>query len=311
MAEKAGKNRNLIVVAGPTAVGKTDLCVRLAKHFNTDVISADSRQFYREMSIGTAKPSAQEQAGVVHHFIDSHAVTDEYSAGAFEQDALALLEELFKTHDTVIVTGGSGLYIRALCEGIDAMPEVEPGIRERLVQELEEHGLPLLLEQLRALDPVYYEQVDQANPQRVVRALEVCIASGKPYSHFRQQERQERPFKIIKVGLTRERQELYTRIEQRVDQMLAQGLLEEVRSLLPYEKINALQTVGYQEVFDFLHGRQDWEETVRLLKRNTRRYAKRQLTWFNRDAEIQWFHPDDWAGILAFLQEKIQEQPRD
>lgn len=298
----------LIVVVGPTAVGKTDLCVRLAKHLQTEIISADSRQFYKEMSIGTAKPTAEEQQGVPHHFVDSHHITEEYNAGAYEQDALQLSKALFKEHKAVILTGGSGLYVRAISEGMDEMPETDPAIREQLTALYQEQGLQPLLEQLQQADPSYFARVDKANPQRVIRALEVCLSSGQPYSSFRKQEQQERPFQLIRIGLNRDRQELYNRIDQRMDLMLAQGLLEEARSLYPYRHHNALQTVGYKELFDYLEGKYDWEEAVRLLKRNSRRYAKRQLTWFHKYPDYTWFHPDQWEEIVAFIKRQIQEK---
>ncbi|TPE44525.1 tRNA (adenosine(37)-N6)-dimethylallyltransferase MiaA [Pontibacter mangrovi] len=304
-----GKEKNkryLVVVVGPTAVGKTDLCVQLARHFQTEIISADSRQFFREMSIGTAKPSPAEQQGVKHHFVDSHSITEEYSAGAFEQDVLALLERLFQEHEVVIMTGGSGLYVRAVLEGMDEMPEIDPQVRAQLAEQYEQEGLQPLLFILQQLDPVYFAQVDKANPQRVVRALEVCLGSGKPYSSFRRSEGQERPFHIIKIGLNRDRAELYSRIDQRMDLMLAQGLSDEAKSLYPYREHNALQTVGYKEIFEYLEGKYDWDEAVRLLKRNSRRYAKRQLTWFNkRPDEYTWFHPEQQEEIVRYINERI------
>ncbi|QHL86787.1 tRNA (adenosine(37)-N6)-dimethylallyltransferase MiaA [Nibribacter ruber] len=299
----------LVVVVGPTAVGKTDLCVQLAQQFHTHVLSMDSRQFFKELSIGTAKPTAQEQQGVPHHFIDSHSIAEEYNAGAFEQDALTLLDSLFQEHQVVIATGGSGLYVRALCEGLDEMPDVTPGVRETLITRLEQEGLASLSQQLQELDPVYAQQVDLHNPQRVMRALEVCLSSGQPYSSFRTQSSQKaRPFTTIKIGLTRDREQLYQRIDQRMDLMLEQGLLDEVKSVLPYQHHQALQTVGYTELFDYLAGTYDYEEAVRLLKRNSRRYAKRQLTWFRRDPEITWFHPEQRQEILAFLQERMHQK---
>ncbi|WP_242927336.1 tRNA (adenosine(37)-N6)-dimethylallyltransferase MiaA [Pontibacter vulgaris] len=304
--ENLQSDKYLVVVVGPTAVGKTDLCVQLARHYHTEIISADSRQFFREMSIGTAKPSAEEQQGIKHHFVDSHTITEEYNVGAYEQDVLQLLQELFKEKNVVILTGGSGLYVRAVCEGMDEMPETDPAIREELTQEFAEKGLQPLLEQLQQLDPVYYAQVDQANPQRVIRALEVCLSSGQPYSSFRKSEAQERPFNIIKIGLNRDREELYQRIDQRMDLMLQQGLLQEVKALYPYRHHNALQTVGYKEIFDFLEGKYDWEEAVRLLKRNSRRYAKRQLTWFHKFPDYTWFNPAQWQELLAFLDEQMK-----
>jgi tRNA dimethylallyltransferase len=302
-----GKDKFVVVVVGPTAVGKTDLCVNLAAHFKTEVVSADSRQFYKEMQIGTAKPTIEEQQGIPHHFVNSHSIAEEYNAGAYEQDALQLLNTLFKEHDVVIVTGGSGLYVRALCEGMDEMPETDPAIRAELTAKLETEGLELLLTQLKELDPEYYNQVDKANPQRVIRALEICLSSGQPYSSFRKSDKATRPFQTIKIGLTRDRQELYNRIDLRMDQMLQQGLLEEAKALYPFRAHNALQTVGYKEIFDYLEGKYDWEEAVRLLKRNSRRYAKRQLTWFTKHPEeYTWFHPQQWEEIVDFIVRKLE-----
>ncbi|PRY08896.1 tRNA dimethylallyltransferase [Pontibacter ummariensis] len=304
---RTNKKKHLVVVVGPTAVGKTDLCVQLAKHFDTDVISADSRQFFQEMTVGTAKPSLAEQQGVKHYFIDSHHITEDYNAGGYEQDVLALLEKLFEDKDVVVLTGGSGLYVRAVCEGMDEMPEADPKVREELTRQYEAQGLQPLLDKLQERDPIYFAQVDKANPQRIIRAVEVCLSSGIPYSSFRRSEKQERPFNIIKVGLNRDRAELYERIDQRMDLMLEQGLLEEASALYPYRAHNALQTVGYKEVFDYLEGKYDWEEAVRLLKRNSRRYAKRQLTWFNKSPqEYTWFHPQQWQEIVTFIQEQTQ-----
>ncbi|KAA9332708.1 tRNA (adenosine(37)-N6)-dimethylallyltransferase MiaA [Adhaeribacter soli] len=297
----------LIVIAGPTAVGKTDLSIRLAKHFDTVILSADSRQFFREMHIGTAKPTPEEQQGVKHYFIDSHSISEEYNAGQFEADALEILDRVFQEKDIAILVGGSGLYVRALCEGMDEMPEVASEIRESLNKRLEEEGLEVLVQELEKLDPEYYAQVDKANPQRVVRALEVCLASGKPYSWFRSQQKKERPFQIIKIGLARDREELYQRIDLRMDLMLKQGLLEEAKALLPYKNHQALQTVGYSEIFDFLEGKYDWEETVRLLKRNSRRYAKRQLTWFRKDQGFKWFEASQENEILAYIEAEMKQ----
>lgn len=297
--------KTLIVVAGPTAVGKTDLSIKLAQQFDTVVLSADSRQFYRELNIGTAKPTAAEMQGVKHYFIDSHSIAEEYNAGQFEVDALKVLYQVFREKDVAILVGGSGLYVRALCEGMDEMPEIPEGIRETLTDRLETEGLGKLVAELATLDPEYATQVDKSNPHRVVRALEVCLASGKPYSWFRSQQKKERPFKIIKIGLTRDREDLYRRIDLRMDQMLQQGLVEEAKSLLPYRLHNALQTVGYTEIFDFLDGNYDWEEAERLLKRNSRRYAKRQLTWFRKDPDFRWFEPNQWEEILAYIQSEL------
>lgn len=295
----------LVVIAGPTAVGKTELCVRLAHYFTTEIISADSRQFYREMTIGTAKPTADEQEGITHHFINSHSVVDEYNAAAFEQDALACIETILAQHTICILTGGSTLYIKMLTDGMDEIPDVDPEIRVQLQHTLDTQGLEVLIKQLDELDPVYGQQVDRANPQRVMRALEVSIGTGMPYSSFRKGTKVERPFQIIKIGLNREREELYQRIDARMDLMLQNGLVEEVRSLASYRDKNALQTVGYREVFDFLDGMYDEAEMIRLLKRNSRRYAKRQLTWFTRDTEYQWFHPSQFDEIVQYIEKQI------
>jgi tRNA dimethylallyltransferase len=285
----AAPGPTLVVVAGPTAVGKTALSVQLAQHFRTEIVSADSRQFFREMSIGTAKPTPAEMQGVPHHFIDSHSITEDYSAGRFESDALRVLAELFGRHQVVVLTGGSGLYLQALTDGLDELPTSNPALRTQLQQELATTGLAPLVAELARLDPVAHARIDRQNHQRVLRAVEVCRATGQPFSSFQTGRTvASRPFHIIKTALTREREVLYARINQRVDEMLAAGLLAEVERLLPFRHHNALQTVGYQEIFGYLDGLYDWEEAVRLLKRNTRHYAKRQLTWLRRDAEYQW-----------------------
>ncbi|MCU0339488.1 MAG: tRNA (adenosine(37)-N6)-dimethylallyltransferase MiaA [Spirosomaceae bacterium] len=291
--------KRLVVIAGPTAVGKTDLCVRLAQALRAEVISADSRQFYRELNIGTAKPTLDELGGVPHHFINSHSIQTLYSAGAFERDALVLLERLFQTHDTVIATGGSGLYIKALCEGLDDLPETPPALRAELMNRLDTEGLASLQAQLQALDPVYCAQNDLQNTQRVVRALEVCLLTGQPFSSFRARQTAQRPFEIVPIALDRDRADLYARIDARMDKMLADGLVEEVRSLEAYRTHNALQTVGYKEVFDYFEGVYDYDEMVRLLKRNSRRYAKRQITWFKHQGNFEWFAATDFEGILG------------
>ena len=289
----AATSPTLLVITGPTAVGKTDLCVRLAQQLNTEIVSADSRQFFRELTIGTAKPTPEEMQGVPHHFINSHSITEEYNAGRFEQDALALLKELFQRHQVVILTGGSGLYLQAVTDGLDELPAVPPEVRQQLRTELEAQGLASLTEELARLDPVTYARIDRQNPQRVLRALEVSRATGHPFSSFHGAKAAPRPFKVVKVALSREREELYARIDQRMDQMLAAGLEAEARALYPYREHNALQTVGYQELFDYFEGQYDFAEAVRLLKRNSRRYAKRQLTWIRRDPDYQWFHPSE------------------
>ena len=295
------KNKTLLIVAGPTAVGKTDLCINLAKKFNTNIISADSRQFYTEINIGTAKPSPAQLTEVRHHFINSHSIHEAYDVGRFEADALALLEALFAQHELVIMTGGSGLYIDAVCKGFDAMPAVDKSIRAALNDRYEKQGLSALQQQLKELDPDYYQAVDLNNPQRLIRALEVCIGSGKPYSSFRQKQTSPRPFQTLKIALQRDREELYTRIDQRMDQMIAEGLFEEAATLYPYRHHNALQTVGYKEIFGYMEGEYDKAEAIRLLKRNSRRYAKRQMTWFRKDADYHWFHPSQTQEIADFV----------
>lgn len=293
--------KTLLVIAGPTAVGKTALCVQLAKTLQTDVVSADSRQLYRELSIGTAKPTLEEMDGVRHHFVNSHSIVDPVNAGRYERECLALLNELFQETDVVILSGGTGLYINAVCFGLDDIPSVEPVLREHLFNRLQQEGLAVLQKELRELDPVYAQTADLQNPIRVTRALEVCLTTGQPYSSFRRQQPTERPFRSVLIALERPREELYTRIDARMDAMLAAGLLDEVASLVPYRHLPALQTVGYQEVFPYLDGQYDYEEMVRLLKRNSRRYAKRQLTWFRNQGNYQWVSPSDKERILSYV----------
>lgn len=298
----ASSIKTLIVIAGPTAVGKTAAAIEVAKHFNTVVVSADSRQFFREMSIGTAKPSAEELAQVKHYFINSHSITEPFSVGDFERECLLLLDELFKVHDHVVLAGGSGLYIKAICEGFDDLPTADPAIREKLNLELEQKGLNYLQEKLKLADPVYYNQVDLGNPQRIIRALEVFESTGNPISSYRQATINKRPFHIIKLALNMPREVLYRRINDRVDVMLQQGLLAEVASLLPYRHLNALSTVGYAEIFDYMDGIITLDKAVEMIKQNTRRFAKRQLTWFRKDQQFIWFD----AGAVN-LTEKLVE----
>lgn len=299
------KRRFLILVLGPTAVGKTDLCLNLAKFFNSEIISCDSRQFYREMNLGTAKPSPKELDSVPHHFINSLSILEDYDVRKFEKDALKLLDQLFAKHETVIMTGGSGLFADAVVDGMDEMPEIDPQIREEIIKEFEEKGLPFLQAEIARLDPVYFEQVDKQNPQRLMRALEVCRGTGKPFSSFRVKAKQTRNFKTIKVGLELDRAELYERIDRRMDQMIVAGLFDEADALFGKRHLNALQTVGYSEIFGFLEEKYDKEEAIRLMKRNSRRYAKRQLTWFMRDGSITWFRPSQEKEILKFLKNQI------
>lgn len=298
----ADNSKTLIVIAGPTASGKTAIGIELAKLLHTEIISADSRQFYHEMTIGTAKPTANELAQAKHHFVNSHRITDSFNVGDFEQEGLKLLDELFKYHDHVLVVGGSGLYVKALCEGFDQLPDIEPGVRERLNNELTEQGITYLQEKLKQADPDYYNQVDRNNPQRVIRALEVFESSGKPFSSFRKRDLQKRPFNILKIGLLWPREQLYERINQRVDQMVNEGLIDEVKNLASYRNLNALQTVGYTELFDYLEGETDLPTAIKLIKQNTRRFAKRQMTWFNKDKEIHWMAPEE---VVGFVRERL------
>ena len=294
------------MVGGPTAVGKTAFSIHLAQTLKTEIISADSRQLYRQMDIGTAKPSKAERRVVPHHFIDVLDPNVEYSAGQFERDALVLLDQLFQNYNSVVVAGGSGLYVQALVRGMDQMPEIPDTIRQTLNLELQERGLPHLLDELKSLDPDYWHEVDKNNPARIVRALEVIRSSKKPYSFYRLQQYPKRPFETIKIGLERPREELYARIDQRMEEMIAQGLFTEAEELYPYHKLNALQTVGYQEIFAMLEGEYTREEAIRLLKRNSRRYAKRQLTWFKKDPDFSWFHPNDFGKALDYINAQMK-----
>ena len=296
--------KRLLVVVGPTGSGKTDLSIRLALHYGAPILSTDSRQVYRGMPIGTAQPSADRLQAIEHHFIASHDLTDNLNCGEYEVQALARLEELFADHDWVVAVGGSGLYVRALCEGMDDLPQADEPLRRELVHRLAEEGLGALAEELRELDPEYCRTADLNNPARVMRALEVCLQTHIPYSRQRTGERRPRPFEIVKIGIDLPRDVLYDRINRRVDRMLADGLEAEARALYPYRELNALKTVGYREFFDYFDGRIGYDEAVELIKRNSRRYAKRQLTWFRRDSEIRWFAPDDDAAIIAYVGSK-------
>lgn len=282
-------SRRLLIILGPTAVGKTDFSISKALEYGSPVISCDSRQIFKNMSIGTAVPSASQLAVVKHYFIQTVPVTQPYTAGDYELEAVSLVEKLFdEGHETLVMTGGSMFYIDAVCNGLDNLPDGDPALRSELWQRLEEEGVETLAEELRQMDPLTYSQIDIRNSQRVIRALEVCRVSGRPFSSFKTGERRKRPFEIEKVGLTRPREELYSRIDQRVLNMMDVGLVEEARSLLPYRDRQALQTVGYREIFEYLDGNIPLEEAVRLIQRNTRHYAKKQLTWWRRDPDIRW-----------------------
>lgn len=296
-------NNYLLTVVGPTAVGKTSLAIELAQHFNTEIISADSRQLYQEIEIGTAKPSKEELAQVRHYFVNSHSIFTEVSAGKYEKEVLELSERLFTTYKYVVMAGGSGLYVDAVTKGFAEMPAIAPEIRERLNEKLKEVGLEKLVEQLMSVDPVYAVEVDKNNPQRVIRALEVFTGTGIPYSQWRKPPEKNRKFNVVKIGLDLPREQLYQRINDRMDRMIEAGLFEEAASLYQHRHLNALQTVGYKEIFDFMAGHYNKEECIRLLKRNSRRYAKRQLTWFRKDTGIRWFSPDDKKGIVEYVLE--------
>ncbi|RLD80817.1 MAG: tRNA (adenosine(37)-N6)-dimethylallyltransferase MiaA [Bacteroidetes bacterium] len=299
---KQGSDKCLIVITGPTAVGKTIFSIKLAQHFNTEILSADSRQFYREMRIGTAYPEPEELAAVKHHFLGNLSIAEDYNVARYETEAMALLDELFKKHQVLILSGGSGLYIDAISRGIDDLPDHDPTLREELKAELDEIGLEAFGEKLKALDPEYFEVVDLNNPNRLLRAIEVCIQTGKTYTSLRRNTKKERPFRIIKIGLNMERDLLFKRIEERVDRMMKNALLEEVKSLLPYRDHNALNTVGYKELFRYLDEEVSLEQAVENIKTNSRRYAKRQLTWFKRDTDIHWFEAGDVESVLKFLE---------
>ena len=295
------KSKHLIVIVGPTAVGKTSLAIQLAQQLKTEIISADSRQIYKELEIGTAKPTPEELSAVKHHFINIKSIKDDYDAGQFGRDALALIHELFQKFDILILCGGSGLYVRAITDGFDEMPEIAEGVRENIIKDYEEKGLTWLQQQVEALDPDYFSIVDQKNPQRLMRALELNYSTGLTLDKLRKMNKLTHSFDIVKIGLELDREDLYQRIDKRMDAMMEAGLFEEAKHFYPQRELNALQTVGYQEIFGFLDGLYDKEEAIRLLKRNSRRYAKRQMTWFKRDKEIKWVKPDEFAQILELI----------
>ncbi|MGE0018199.1 MAG: tRNA (adenosine(37)-N6)-dimethylallyltransferase MiaA [Draconibacterium sp.] len=292
----------LIVITGPTGVGKTPVTIQLAKHFDTEIISADSRQLFKELYIGTATPNPNELSEVKHYFIQSHSITDNYNASRYEIEGLQLMEKLFRKTNLLFLTGGSMLYIDAVCKGIDEMPDAEPEIRLNLKKKLENEGIESLRLQLKQLDPNYYQNVDLKNPNRIIHALEICLTTGKPYSSFRTNPKKQRPFTIIKIGLDCDRQILHNRINTRVDKMIAEGLESEARNLLAHRNLNALNTVGYRELFDYFDGKTSRETAIELIKRNSRRYARKQLTWFRNDQQTQWFHPENVAEIIKYIE---------
>lgn len=293
---------------GPTAIGKTALSIGLAKAFETHIISADSRQFYREMQIGTAAPDQEELKAAPHHFIQHISIQDNYSVGDFEREATERINKLFRSHQILILTGGSGLYVKSILEGLDDFPDVDPSIRNDLNTIHREKGMHPLQDKLKQLDPQTYNQIDIENPHRVIRALEICLGTGRAYSSFLQKEKSGKDFIVIKIGLTAPREEIYARINRRVDLMMENGLLEEARRLLPYKHLNALNTVGYKELFVFLEGKCSLEEAVEEIKKNTRRFAKRQLTWFRREENIHWFeHTASVQEIVEFIKERTKD----
>lgn len=298
--------KKLVVLLGSTAVGKTELSLQLAERLGCPIISADSRQLYRDMVVATAAPTREQLARVPHHFIGTLSLTDYYSAAQYEADALALIERLFTRHDTLLLTGGSMMYIDAVCNGIDEIPTISEEVRRAVVTRYEEAGLDVLLEELQRLDPDFYEKVDRRNPKRVIHAVEICRMTGQPYSSLRTETKKERPFDIVKIGLTRPREELYGRINSRVDAMLRDGLEAEARRLYPYRHLNALNTVGYKEMFAYFDGTYDLPTAVEKIKRNTRVYARKQMTWFRRDDTIVWFTPDDRLKLFAYVEKRLR-----
>jgi len=295
----------LIVLVGPTCAGKTDLSINIARYFRCEIISADSRQFFREMKIGTAIPSNSQLAEIKHHFIRFLSIKDYYSASLFERDVLILLPELFIKNNVALMTGGSGMYIDAVCHGIDDIPDVDPQVREKYIRKYKNEGIHGLRLALKFLDPEHYENIDLKNPKRILRALEICESTGRPYSSFLTKHKRERDFRIIKIGIERQRDELYNRINNRVDEMISNGLEKEAESLVSMKDFNALNTVGYKEFFNYFEGKSTREEAVELIKRNTRRYAKRQMTWWGKDKEIVWFNADDFTEIIRFLETAV------
>lgn len=297
--------KNLVVVLGPTGVGKTELCLNIAEHYHTPIINADSRQIFAELPIGTAAPTAEQRRWVEHYFVATHHVTDYYSAAMYEADVMQLLDKLFSQQDVALLTGGSMMYIDAVCKGIDDLPTIDEETRRMFKQRLSEEGLPALVEQLKEVDPEHWAIVDRQNPRRVVHALEICHMTGRTYTSFRTNTKKQRPFNIIKVGLTRPREELYERINARVLQMMDLGLEVEARRMYPQRELNALNTVGYKEMFAFFDGTIPREEAIRQIQSNTRRYMRKQMTWFKRDEDVAWMEPDNIEDILNYIDKNL------
>jgi tRNA dimethylallyltransferase len=301
------KNKTLLVLLGPTGVGKTDISLEIARHYGCPIVSSDSRQFYRELKIGTAAPTEVQLSAVRHYFIGTHSIHDEYSCGQYEQDVMKLLSELFVENDVLMLVGGSMMYIDAVCQGMDDIPSVDAETREFWKNEYAAKGLGFIQEELKRLDPAHYNEVDLKNYKRVLHALEICSITGKPFSDIRTGKKKVRPFNIVKVGLNREREELYERINKRVDQMMQDGLLAEAEQFYPFRHLNTLNTVGYKELYEYMGGKWDLDFAVNMIRQDSRRYAKRQLTWFNRDKEIAWFHPDDKEAVFCYLKNIINK----
>lgn len=297
--------KTLVVILGPTGVGKTDTCIKVAKHFNVPIINADSRQIFMELPIGTAAPTQTQQQDVKHYFVGNHHIEDYYSASMFEQDALQLIDQLLASNDLALMSGGSMMYIDAVCNGIDDIPTVDDNTRQWMKQRLEHEGLPALVEELKVLDPEHYNFVDKNNPRRVVHALEICHMTGKTYTSFRTNQIKQRPFNIVKIGLNLPREELYQRINQRVLNMMQEGLEEEARKVYPKRQFNSLSTVGYRELFEYFDGLCTLEEAITKIQSNTRRYMRKQLTWFKKDDKIQWFSPNNIEEIINYISKSI------
>ena len=297
-------SKTLVVILGPTGIGKTGLGLQVARHFSTEIISCDSRQIYREMSIGTAVPDTETLSQVRHHFIQTHSIHDYYNASKFEVEVINLLEQLFEKHEIVVMVGGSMMYIDAVCKGIDDLPEIDPEIRNSLLERMDKEGIESLRTDLRYLDPAYYAEADLRNPKRILHALEICLMTGKPYSSFRTRQIKKRDFNILKIGLNMDRSLLYQRIDQRVEEMFREGLVEEARRLHPFRHLNSLNTVGYKELFDFFEGKTGLEEAKEKIKTNSHKYARKQLTWFGGDSSIKWFAPGMEEEVMGYVGER-------